>query len=67
MKRIVVVIMCILLSGCYQSVNQYDISRATRICGSVESVVEIQANFVGWESVLCTEGDGEYRSLRHGK
>lgn len=56
MKPMFVVIMCILLSGCYQSVNQYDISRAIRICGDIESVVEIYAHSNGSENVLCKTG-----------
>lgn len=65
MKSILICASVILLSGCYQSVNQYDISRATRICGGVEKIVEIHANFMGWESVVCT--DGETESLLNAK
>lgn len=55
MKSVLICVSVVLLSGCYQSVNQYDISRASRVCGGVENIVEIQAHAVGGEFVVCTE------------
>ncbi len=53
MKKLIV-IMCIALSGCmWQTVNESDMRSAVRICGSFQNVVEISANFVGEETVLC--------------
>lgn len=44
------------LSGClYQSVNSYDLDRATKVCEGYE-VVEITANFVGVETTTCSDG-----------
>ena len=56
MKRLVFV-MCLPLTGCfYQTVNQFDIERASKACGGVEKVVDIRADFFGDERVLCKNG-----------
>lgn len=48
---------CLSLTGCmYQTVNQFDIQRAKNLCGGIEKIVEITANFDGKESVLCMNG-----------
>lgn len=53
MKKLIL-ILSIALSGCmWQTVNESDIRSAVRICGSFHNVVEISANFVGEETVLC--------------
>jgi hypothetical protein len=53
MKKLIV-IMCVALSGCmWQTVNSSDIRSAIRICGDSTKVVEISANFLGEETVLC--------------
>lgn len=44
-----------LLAGCWQSVNQNDIETAIRICGGIEHVVQIDANFLGGESAVCSD------------
>ena len=62
MKSVLICVSVVLLSGCYQSVNQYDISRAIRICGDVESVIEIHAIFNGDEHVLCKTGRAQSMS-----
>ena len=46
------------LSGCYQTVNSYDINHAIEKCGKLENVYEITADMIGNEYVLC--GDGNY-------
>ena len=52
-----VFIMCLSLTGCfYQTVNQFDIERASKACGGVEKVVDISADFFGDEFVLCKNG-----------
>ena len=51
--------LALLLSGCYQSVNTYDINRAVKHCGGVENIVEINLVFTGDESVLCSDGQRE--------
>jgi hypothetical protein len=55
MKKLVL-ILCIALSGCmWQTVNESDMRSASRICGNFNNVVEISANFVGEETVLCED------------
>ena len=45
---------CLSLQGCfYQVVNNFDIERASKICGSVGDIVSIAAFFDGKEQVLC--------------
>ena len=51
------VLPALLLTGCfYQTVNQFDIERASKACGGVEKVVEISAGYLGNEVVLCKNG-----------
>lgn len=54
MKFLVVILSCVMLSGCfYQTVNQYDIRRAIKLCGSIENVVEISSYATGAETATC--------------
>lgn len=46
----------LMLSGCYQTVNKYDMDRAAKHCGGTEHVVEINLHFQGSETVLCSNG-----------
>lgn len=47
----------VILSGCvYQTVDQFDLYRATKLCGSVENIVEISAHAAGSEFVFCKNG-----------
>lgn len=57
MKK-VILLSAILLSGClYQTVSAWDIERAEKICKAENSrVVEISADFLGYETVLCSNG-----------
>ncbi len=49
----------LMLSGCfYQSVDQYDISRAVKVCGSAENIVRIKSHFLGSENVRCFDTKG---------
>ena len=51
--KIPVFVMCLSLTGCfYQTVNQFDIQRASKVCGGVEKIVQISAAFDGQEKVL---------------
>ena len=53
-----VFIMCLSLTGCfYQTVNQFDIQRASKVCGGVEKIVQISAAFDGQEKVLCLNAE----------
>ena len=53
-----VLIMCLSLTGCfYQTVNQFDIQRASKVCGGVEKIVQISAAFDGQEKVLCLNAE----------
>ena len=57
MKSLVFV-MCFPMTGCfYQTVNQFDIERASKVCGGVEKIVEISSSFVGDEVALCKNGE----------
>jgi hypothetical protein len=57
MKSLVLV-MCLSLTGCfYQTVNQFDIGRASKVCGGVEKIVQISAAFDGREKVLCLNAE----------
>lgn len=57
-RLILVVAMTVALSGCfYQTVNQYDIERAVKICGSIENIVDITSRMDGLESVICHNGE----------
>lgn len=52
-----VLLVVLLLTGCfYQTVNQFDIQRASKACGGVEKIVGISATFIGDESALCKNG-----------
>ena len=56
--KILVFVMCLSLTGCfYQTVNQFDIQRASKACGGVEKIVEISAAFDGQEKVLCMNAE----------
>ena len=51
------VLPALLLTGCfYQTVNQFDIERASKACGGVEKVVEISSFYLGDEVVFCKNG-----------
>lgn len=58
---IIALVACVSLSGCmWQSVDAYDISRATKACGSVDNIVKIDAGFLGHETVRCFDAkDGD--------
>lgn len=43
------------LSGCYQTVNNYDIKHATEKCKGVENIYKITADFLGYEYVTCMD------------
>jgi len=59
MKYTSIIVASIFLSGCYQSVNLYDIDRAIVVCGSKENIVQITAIFIGAEEVLCRNGESK--------
>jgi hypothetical protein len=53
-------LLSLLLTGCYQSVNSNDIEAATRVCGGIDKVTQINANFAGEEVVICTNRTSFY-------
>ncbi len=58
-KFIIAIIACVSLSGCmYQSVDQYDLSRAIKVCGSAENIFRIKSHFLGSENVRCFDTKG---------
>ena len=56
MKKVILLLMSVSLSGCYQVANQWDIERAINICGGVENIVEIAILMDGTELVTCKSG-----------
>ncbi len=55
MKYLIALILAFNLTGCmWQTVNHNDIDSAIAICGSYDKVQEIHANWVGGETVVCT-------------
>ena len=53
----IALVFALLLSGCYQSVNKYDMDRAVKACGGYEEVIHINASFVGVETVQCSNSE----------
>jgi len=56
MKKVILLLMSVSLSGCYQVANQWDIERAINVCGGVENIVEIAILMDGRETVTCKSG-----------
>ena len=55
MKLILIPIFTVLLTGCfYQTVNKNDLDTAIKGCGGLESVSEVTSNWMGNETVVCT-------------
>ena len=63
MKTLIILLSSISLSGCYQTVNQFDIERATVACNGVQNIVNISANFAGDERVVCRNKGSQSISL----
>lgn len=56
MKILISIMLALALQGCmWQTVNESDMRTAARVCGSMNNVVEISANFVGSETVICED------------
>jgi hypothetical protein len=53
------VTLCVLpfLGGCYQLVDGRDIRAAVKVCGSIENILTISAEFTGVETVQCMTGN----------
>lgn len=56
MKALSIIALCVLLQGCYQTVNQQDIYQAGHFCKGSEKISEITAHFSGEEHVVCRNG-----------
>ena len=56
MKYSIIFSTAIFLSGCYQTVNLFDIDRAIVACGSKENIVQITAWAIGSEVAFCRDG-----------
>jgi outer membrane lipoprotein-sorting protein len=55
-KFLMLIMLALALQGCmWQTVNESDMRTAARVCGSMNNVVEISANFVGSETVICED------------
>ena len=58
-KLVLILAISLMLSGCmYQSVDQYDLSRAIKVCGSAENIFRIKSHFLGFENVRCFDTKG---------
>lgn len=53
MKYLSILILAFSLQGCYQMVDQSDIHRAIKVCGTIENINEIQAHVNGQETFSC--------------
>ena len=63
-KLVLILASSLMLSGCtYQSVDQYDLSRAIKVCGSAENIFRIKSHFLGSEEVRCFDTKGENVNL----
>lgn len=57
MKYIIAMLCSLSLTGCmYQTVDQYDIHRATVYCGSVTNISYIESTALGGEFATCYDG-----------
>lgn len=70
-KTVLMLVAMLSLPGCiYQTINTFDIFRATQLCSGIENVVEIHSNFVGVEHVICKDGKylrlSEYKGATNG-
>ena len=59
MKKLTILSLVTLLSGCYQSVDSYDIRKAIDKCGNIENVSRITASAGGLETYRCFDMDKE--------
>lgn len=53
MKYLSILILAFSLQGCYQMIDQSDIHRAIKVCGTIENINEIQAHFTADETFSC--------------
>lgn len=53
MKYLSILILAFSLQGCYQMIDQSDIHRAIKTCGTLENINEIQAHFNAEETFSC--------------
>lgn len=61
MKFLSILVVAFSLSGCfYQTVNQYDLKDAIKVCGSLENIAQINSGFGGDESVICNDSTKFY-------
>lgn len=59
MVKYSLILSVVLLQGClYQTVDSFDIYKATQYCGSIEKVVKISSNVFGEEWATCKNGKG---------
>ena len=53
MKYLSILILAFSLQGCYQMVDQSDIHRAIKTCGTIENIQFIQSHLNGEEVFKC--------------
>lgn len=62
MRKLLILPIIISLTGCYQQVNNFDISRSIYACDNkLDNIVAINSHVTGYEEVLCK--DGKWRNL----
>lgn len=68
MKIIVYTAIAISLSGCfYQRVDQFDLQRSIKYCGTSENILEISSHSIGDVVVRCmNKGDKNLRNIEGG-
>lgn len=52
----IILLSCLLLSGCYQNANNSDLHKAVYFCGSIENVEFVRVWAAGTEVVRCLDG-----------
>lgn len=54
MKKLLLILSIVGLTGCYQSVNQTDLKKAVTYCGSVDKIEYIHVHMDGDEFTKCS-------------
>lgn len=56
--KFTIVLFTLLLTGCYQSLNNTDLKKAVYTCKGVENIEYIESTAMGDEIVRCTNKSG---------
>ena len=58
MKYVALATLVLSLSGCYQTVNDWDIEEAQKKCSDHGGIAQIRADILGTEYVTCRDNTG---------